>query len=492
MMKHFLSRIRPAITLEYIKGKAENQVFDCKLAAIESSQLAKTICAFANADGGTVVIGVHDRTRKLEGINGAGETKINELLNTPLTCCRPMPRYRYEYVDVVNERGVDDRLLMLHVEVSSDQVIRTANESVYLRIGDRNHEMKGDNLRQLEYSKNIRHYEDEICPDATLDDLDVDLLQKYKNNLNAENLSNEQVLQARGFLRMVEGKAVLTNAAVLLFAQNVARYYPNCRVRFLRFMGNAAESGARYNVIKDVSIEGCILKILPETLKFIRTQLRDFTALDPETAKFISVPEYPEFAWSEGIVNAITHRAYSLSGSYIRVDMYEDRLEINSPGDLPSLVTVENIKYTRYSRNPNIARVLSEFGWVRELNEGVNRIYEDMNSYFLDAPAYSEPRMTVKLVLRNNIEHRVHHISDYAQSAVSSADWSKMDEIEKKIVVYLSSRMDVKTKELAQYLNRSHQTVVKRLNALMQKGIVESSGGTTDPKRTYALKCARK
>ena len=100
--------------------------------------------------------------------------------------------------------------------------------------------------------------------------------------------------------------------------------------------------------------------------------------------------------------------------------------------------------------------------------------------------------MTVKLVLRNNIEHRVHHISDYTQSAVSSADWNKMDEIERKIVVYLTSRTDAKTKELAQYLDRSHQTVVKRLNILIQKDVVESSGGTTDPKRTYALKCTRK
>lgn len=491
-MKQFTSKIRPSITLEYISGKPENQTFDCKLAAIESSQLAKTICAFANADGGTVVIGVHDRTRKFEGINGVGETKINELINTPLTCCRQMPKYTYEYLDVENERGDADRLLLLHVETSTDQVIRTANDSVFLRIGDRNHEMKGDNLRQLEYSKNIRHYEDEVCPDATLEDLDDDLLQTYKRNLNAEHLSNEHVLKARGFLRQIEGKTVLTNAAVLLFARNVAMFYPNCRVRFLRYSGNSAQSGTRYNVVKDVSIEGNILKILPETLSFLKTQLRDFTALDPETAKFKSVPEYPEFAWSEGIVNAITHRSYSLSGAYIRVDMYEDRLEITSPGDLPSLVTVENIKYTRYSRNPNIARVLSDFGWVRELNEGVNRIYEDMYSYFLDAPTYSEPKMTVKLVLRNNIEHRVHHISGYTQSAVSSADWNKMDEIERKIVVYLTSRTDAKTKELAQYLDRSHQTVVKRLNILIQKDVVESSGGTTDPKRTYALKCTRK
>ena len=67
-----------------------------------------------------------------------------------------------------------------------------------------------------------------------------------------------------------------------------------------------------------------------------------------------------------------------MTGSYIKVSMFDDRLEILSPGKLPSIVTIDNIRDTRFSRNPRIARVLTEFGWVRELNEGVKRIYEDM------------------------------------------------------------------------------------------------------------------
>ena len=105
-------------------------------------------------------------------------------------------------------------------------------------------------------------------------------------------------------------------------------------------------------------------------------------------------------------MNAVTHREYALSGNYIRVTMYDDRLEIFSPGKLPNLVTVDNIRETRFSRNPKIARVLTEFGLVRELNEGVKRIYADMKEQNLDTPIYIENEQSVTLILKNNIEQR--------------------------------------------------------------------------------------
>ena len=73
----------------------------------------------------------------------------------------------------------------------------------------------------------------------------------------------------------------------------------------------------------------------------------------------------------------MTHRDYSFRGDYIRVSMFDDRLEILSPGALPNIVMLDNMRTTRYSRNPRIARTLLEFGWVRELNEGVKRIYTE-------------------------------------------------------------------------------------------------------------------
>lgn len=145
-----------------------------------------------------------------------------------------MPDYREEFIDVINNQGNPDRILLLHITESVDQIIRTDNDSTWLRIGDQTAEMKGDNLRNLEYAKNSRHYEDELHPDAAIDDLDEELLSQYSEHIGAEGLSFEGVLRARGFLKNQDGRERLTNAAVLLFAKNIYQFYPNCRIRFLR------------------------------------------------------------------------------------------------------------------------------------------------------------------------------------------------------------------------------------------------------------------
>ena len=87
--------------------------------------------------------------------------------------------------------------------------------------------------------------------------------------------------------------------------------------------------------------------------------------------------------------------------------MFDDRLDILSPGKLPNMVNLENLKYTRFSRNPRIARLMADFGYVKELNEGVKRIYDEMQDYFLKEPEYSDPaNKSVKLKLENNIDHQ--------------------------------------------------------------------------------------
>jgi ATP-dependent DNA helicase RecG len=129
-----------------------------------------------------------------------------------------------------------------------------------------------------------------------------------------------------------------------------------------------------------------------------------------------------------------------MSGSFIKVTMYDDRLEIESPGKLPNLVAVDNIKDTRYSRNPRISRVLTEFGWVKEFNEGVKRIYSDMEKFFLDDLVYSEPDQAVRLVLKNNIVMRTLRQKDRTIESIGSEIWMQLDELEKRILTYMTSR----------------------------------------------------
>lgn len=479
------SKMNPLLTLEYIQTEHENRYFDRKSAKIRVADLAPLISAFANADGGTIVIGISDKKRTLEGIDSVGEDRINEFINAPKDCCKPMPDYKEEILQIINTEGKADRLLLLHITGCPDRVIRTVNDATWLRIGDRTKEMLGENLRNLEYSKNARHFENELNQDATIMDLDQELLAEYQKKVNAEDISVQQLLRARGFARNHNGKEYLTNGAVLLFAENIRQFYPNCRVRFLRYDGTFAGVGTHINIIQDVNIEYPILRILDKARNYIRTQLRNFTMLNVQTGRFDVVPEYPEFAWVEGIVNAVTHRRYDMSGSFIKVSMYDDRLEIESPGRFPDVVTVENIKETRFSRNPAISRVLTEFGWVRELNEGVKRIYSDMEDFFLDPPVYTETDQSVRLVLKNNIVMRSMRQGNRTVANVGEDIWEKLDELEKKILTYMTNRGAVRRHVIEEYTEKSSKTITTRLNHMMELGIVKANGSKYDPNRTY-------
>ena len=471
-MKYNASKINPVLTVNYMLTEDENKYFDRKSSQIRVAELAQHISAFANADGGTLVLGISDKKRVVEGVNACGISKINEFINAPRDCCRPMPRYQEEFIDVVNASGKLDRILLLHIESTKGQVIRTFNDRTYLRIGDKSKEMLGENLRNLEYAKGARHFEDEINPYATLEDLDVNLLEKYKKNIGAENLTIKQVLEARGFLQQQGEQESLTNAAILLFAKNIMRFYPNCRVRFLRIDGRKLQVGTKLNIVKDKSIDLPILSIIDEAKKYISDQLRVFTTQDSETGKFIETPEYPEFPWLEGLVNAVTHRDYAMMGAYIKISMYDDRLEIESPGCLPDVVTVDNIRETRFSRNPKISRVLTEFGWVRELNEGVKKIFSDMAEGELADPEYRDSANTVCLVLKNGIDKRTVHRNESINESINV----RMTSDERIVLELIKMDSQISQKVLAEHTGFSRSKVQRILKSLSNKNVICRQG----------------
>ena len=487
------SKINPSLTLEYVQTENENKYFDRKSAQIRSVDLAPHISAFANADGGTIVIGVSDKKRTLEGVDSCGDEKINAFINAPKDYCRPMPRYREEFIDITNEFGQPDRILLLHIEPSVDQVIRTSNDRTYLRIGDKSKEMLGENLRNLEYAKGSRHFEDELNQNAILEDLDQELLNAYKKRIGAEDVDTHQVLTARGFLQNRDGKEYLTNAAVLLFARNIMKFNMNCRIRFIRVDGREMQVGADYNVVKDKSIDEPILRLVDIAKTFIADQLRVFTRQEHGSGRFVERPEYPEFPWVEGIINAVAHRDYAASGQFIKVSMYDDRLEIESPGRFPDIVTADNISYTRFSRNKIISRVMTEFEWVRELNEGVKKIYSDMAEAELPEPEYIETPNTVRLILRNNIDERIaHRNKDSGESGKViifglETLWNELDDVERAIVTCIKENGKASRSELEKYTHKSRGTVINRLNKLLDKGVIKVNGDIHDPRRTYEL-----
>ena len=470
-------------TLEYITTTKENLYFDKKSAKLAPKDIVKPIIAFANASGGVLAIGVDD-DGTLSGFPPHLSKAPEEYEKAIFTECVPPPNVTFKQLSF-RDNDPSAFILLIHIAPAIHQIIRTKNEQVYLRMADSSNTLTHSQITQLEYDKGQRCFEDKEVLDSSIDDLDSSILVEYKNIMNVSHKSDIEVLDARGFIK----NGHLTNAAILLFGKNPTKFLPHARVRFIRYDGKIAQTGERINIIKEQTFEQAIPRLIPEVSTFIKSQLREFQYL-ADDGKFKMIPEYPEFAWFEGVVNAVTHRDYTFSGDHIRIKMFDDRLEISSPGKLPHIVTLKNMKNTRYSRNPRIARILTEFSWVKEMNEGVNRIYDEMNSFFLKAPTYSEPNSnSVQLVLENSITSRYLRASDQLTSFCTSEVWESLSNTEHRVLLYLYSTRKITTKEAAKLIDRSIITARQVLKDLQNKNLLKLvSISTNDPNQYYTFK----
>ncbi|KEH91609.1 hypothetical protein Z964_08855 [Clostridium novyi A str. GD211209] len=468
----------------------EGQYFDRKSSKIKINKLVETIIAFANADGGTIAIGVEDG--KVLGIESQGNIKINDFIQCSFDNCIPPVKIKHKFLDVIKENGKEDRVLLINVNPSIDRVHKTKADEVFLRVGDENKKLDFEQRLSLEYDKGERLFEDKIISECTMEDLDKDVLKSYAESIKYKGDDYGKLLYARGLARRSKEGPQITVAGVLLFAENPSIFLPNARIRFFRYEGSSAEVGVSMNIIKQEMIEGPISKQIQEVKNIVKAQLREFTALNPLNGKFMTVPEYPEFAWQEGIINAVTHRAYNIQGDDIKIFMYDDRFEIISPGKFPNIVSKDNIKEVRYSRNPRIARALTELGWVRELGEGVNRIYKEMKEYFLDEPIYDEPNYSVSLVLKNNIIARRQRRTERVNDLIG-LDWDTFSDNEKKAIemAYLTEKLY--TKDYAEIIQRSPTYARNLLNKLVDKGVLKKvASSRTDPHQYYVFVDSRK
>ena len=387
---------------------------------------------------------------------------------------------------MTNSAGEDDIVLVLDIEASSSHVIsRLSDGEVFLRQNDRSVRLTRGQVLALEYDKGQRAFEDELIEDSSIEDVDHEVLDRYKGVLGTD-LPDEQVLRSRRFMR--DGK--LTVAGALLFASDPSAMMPQARVRVLRYDGTRAETGKRLNITKERVFCGPLPRVIEGAYSLISGMLREFQFLASD-GKFRTVPEYPEFAWFEGLVNAVTHRDYAYRGDYVRVSVFDDRLEIVSPGALPNIVTLDNMMTTRYSRNPRIARTLVEFGWVRELNEGVPRIYSEMQSMLLKDPTYSEPGgAKVQLTLENNIVARTVRRHEALEDRLTEGVVSALDEYELAAVRLAFTNGRVTAKELAERIDRSQRTATRVLKGIAgPEGLLEWHGSSiNDPRQFYALR----
>jgi ATP-dependent DNA helicase RecG len=240
-------------------------------------------------------------------------------------------------------------------------------------------------------------------------DLDPALLRIAADQIS-NGMSVDKCLQYLG-LAEYDGLTGLRlrRAALLLFAKNPDHWHPRLQVRIIRAAGTSIGAGPDYNVSSDSTIKDNIVKLLDEAWDALRLHL--VVTRFQEDARFRTTYIYPEVACREALVNAIAHRDYSEEGRGIEIYVFDDRIEIRNPGGLLSSIALEDItalKGAHQSRNSYVARTLREIGIMRELGEGMRRIFELMKSSELAPPEISSDARSFSL----SLHHRAMYSKD--------------------------------------------------------------------------------
>lgn len=271
-----------------------------------------------------------------------------------------------------------------------------------MRVGDKSKKLSFDERMQLMYDKGERFFEDKPVPDADIDDIDMDFVKSYMDKIGYSKSPMEYLLENKGFVKEKNHSFQISTAAILLFGKNPQLYFPRARVRFIRYEGIRECVGAQMNVIKDVIFEGNILNMLTKAISYLDTQIKEKTYLGAD-GLFVTEEEYPKFVRQEIIVNAITHRDYSIRGTDIQIKMFDDRIVVESPGRLPGLVKAGNIRHTHFSRNPKIAEFLRDYNFVKEYGEGVDRMCRELEAAGLQSPEYRVNAFMLQAIIRNRL-----------------------------------------------------------------------------------------
>ena len=437
----------------------EDQWLDRKSARTEPRTLGKTLVAMANAEGGLIVVGIH--AGKVEGLAGRD---VNALRQAGRNFAEPAVPHAFRLVACETGEGKRDQVAFLDVP-TSEYVHRTNGGDVFLRVGDEDRLLRELEVRELEYDKGQSTFDGRPVAGAAVGDFAEERLAEYLAHLSVTTPALE-VLEARGLVVRKERELLPTTAGTMLLARSPQRFFPEAWVRVIEHRGRTREVGSRANIVADRRFEGSLTEQIDSVREDLRARIPAAIRLGSD-GRFAPTGIIPEYAWLEAIVNAVAHRSYSISGDHIRVELFDDRLEVESPGRLPGLVRVDNIRSTRFARNPRIARALADFGYGRELGEGVDRMFEEMERAGLPDPVFEQRPASVRVSLS----------ADPVLARAVRALPARLDRLHQAV----SRAGRLTTLEAMRVLGQSRPTVLRNLRLLEARGLIEHVGASKDP-----------
>jgi len=380
--------------LEQILSYTEGHFVDLKAKEIKPSKLTKTISAFANADGGELYIGIVETPigvpHKWEGFadpeDGNAHLQVFETL-FPLG-----EDYLYGFLRHARQPGY-----VLQIIVKKTKGIVRANDRIpYIRRGAQNLPVDTPGkLAVLERNKGITSFENEpvsvdlanVCNSETA----IRFIREVVPTSEPEPWLRKQEL-------IKEDKP--TVAGIVLFSDLPQAVLPKrTGIKIYRYKTGATEGTRDTLVGVPVSIEGCAYDIIKESVRLTREIISNIQVLG---TKGLEPVTYPTETLHEVITNAILHRDYSIADD-VHVRIFDNRVEVESPGRLPAHITTKNILRERFARNGNLVRVINKFPDPpnKDVGEGLNTAFEAMRNLRLKDPVFLEPENAVVVQIKH-------------------------------------------------------------------------------------------
>jgi len=471
-MRHGVKEI--AALLQRLDGSPadaiESETLECKPWLPEPKHLKEQlreirecVVCLANARGGTIILGVHDRKRsRKDAIVGVGSLRADTLRKSIYDGTDP-----HILADVEELTEPEGRLLLIHVPRGLGA--HTTSEGVAkIRVGKDCQPLTGSMLARLVAESGEADKTAIPAPGATPADLDPGYVKQFQSTAASEgrkaelgHLAPDEFLSNIGLLR--EGEVSL--AAILLLGRSpaLARWAPQHELVFLQYK-TQTRADVRHN------LKGPIVLILERLRELLEAHLR-IAPIGASGFAELSVPDLTWWTAREAVLNAFVHRDYFLNQS-VYVELRPGRVEISSPGGFIGGVSPKNIlRHSPVRRNPLLADVLEVAGFVHRAGMGVDRIYEDLLRLGKGLPRYEADETSVRLMLPT----RTHE--PFARFVADETRQGRTLELDDLILLRaVADRGDLDRWSAAEYLQRAQDDAAEVLVALRERGFLVPRG----------------
>lgn len=464
---------------ELLRSIKEDSRIERKSAGIHAEEIGKYLSMWSNTppNGGLIAVGI-ENNGELTGCIKKDISHINNLESSGMTFC-PEARYVCKKVRFTHPNGERDYISLFRVKYHETKVVRNNKGDVYARFGDKKRKLTNDQIRELEIDKGQTAFEQDPATLEYPDDFDISLIREGAERFRKSRelrlpLTDEEILELLHLGKIKAGKFYPNNACVIVFAKDPREAFPGCRIRFFRFAGEEEGTGEKWNPQKDIWIDmGSLPRQIRDAEQVIDSQLRTFTRLGSDN-KFHTTPEYPKTAWYEALVNACVHRSYSLRNMNIFVKMFDDRIEIESPGGFPPLVTPENIYTSHNPRNPKVFDAMQILGFVVGAREGTRRMRESMLRMELPLPEFVRREHnfhSVLVRLRNDYRQRKVWLDSDAAHVVGEAIFKTLSQDEKRAINLAAEHGEISVSDFQRVTQKTWHASKRILENLKKKGI---------------------